>query len=503
MEAGMQSPMEAFKDPELWEKLATHPDTRPHIVDTGFRKTVERLRDDNSQQAVQAAMKDPRVMQALMALQGMRLSVTSDDIKRAERVGDMPKRDAVQTSDLEVAYKLQNSEEAKAAGNDRFKAGEWSTAIACWMQSLSLMLNEARAAREEGEYTAEAESADAARCATLNSNCAAAHLKLNRPHEALKACESALEVAPAGTDTSKSHFRMAQAHEALTAAAANPAAALKEAELAVQAVERAFAAADEAAKAAGEVGASSVRHMQREVQRLKALESKARGEAEARRVQDGREAKAAALRQTGVQLPTEERPRAARGGSTATGGAAEAETSSGGSSETASRGPWAPTPGYVQERDLSFWAEGWLASELPKLKHSNGAGCVITVTALNKSQSDIHASIKQKRDKASLFYDLTLIINWRGTSTLQRKTDGKMEGIMRMYNIGQDTRYNPGGDKETSFMYELGFPRDHFGQSEPWAEQIKAEAAELFHMVGELLQRWSKELVAKAAPLLK
>ena len=29
------------------------------------------------------------------------------------------------------------------------------------------------------------------------------------------------------------------------------------------------------------------------------------------------------------------------------------------------------------------------------------------------------------------------------------------------YNVGQDTKYCPGGDKETSYMYELGFPQVH------------------------------------------
>ena len=32
-------------------------------------------------------------------------------------------------------------------------------------------------------------------------------------------------------------------------------------------------------------------------------------------------------------------------------------------------------------------------------------------------------------------------------------------------------------------MYELGFPRDYYGASAPWAEEVKAEAAELlFHL---------------------
>ena len=50
-------------------------------------------------------------------------------------------------------------------------------------------------------------------------------------------------------------------------------------------------------------------------------------------------------------------------------------------------------------------------------------------------------------------------------------------------------------------MYELGFPREHFGQSEPWAELTKAAAADLFDLVAEVVQRWAKELTAKATAL--
>ena len=33
-------------------------------------------------------------------------------------------------------------------------------------------------------------------------------------------------------------------------------------------------------------------------------------------------------------------------------------------------------------------------------------------------------------------------------------------------------------------MHELGFPRDYYGPSAPWAEEVKAEAAGIFHLVG-------------------
>lgn len=52
-----------------------------------------------------------------------------------------------------------------------------------------------------------------------------------------------------------------------------------------------------------------------------------------------------------------------------------------------------------------------------------------------------------------------------------------------MYNVAQDTRFCLGGDKETSYMYELGFAPQYHAACEPWATQIKEEAAELFEII--------------------
>eukprot|EP00308_Calcidiscus_leptoporus_P010450 CAMPEP_0119359034 /NCGR_PEP_ID=MMETSP1334-20130426/7035_1 /TAXON_ID=127549 /ORGANISM="Calcidiscus leptoporus, Strain RCC1130" /LENGTH=76 /DNA_ID=CAMNT_0007373625 /DNA_START=172 /DNA_END=402 /DNA_ORIENTATION=- len=73
-----------------------------------------------------------------------------------------------------------------------------------------------------------------------------------------------------------------------------------------------------------------------------------------------------------------------------------------------------------------------------------------------------------------------------------------MKGIFKMYNVGQDTKFEPGGDKETSWMYELGFPREYFGASAAWAEQVKTEASELYFKTAEVVQRWIEALITKA-----
>jgi len=151
--------------------------------------------------------------------------------------------------------------------------------------------------------------------------------------------------------------------------------------------------------------------------------------------------------------------------------------------------------GYAREISYEFWAARWLGDKLKEVTH-NDNGCKIVISSLNTDQSDIHASVKLKHNARSLFYDLSLVVNWEGVSSIREGLG--MRGIMRLYNVGQDTKFDPGGDKETSWMYELGFPREYYGASEPWAEAMKSEAAELFHLTGEVVQKWIKALKKKA-----
>ena len=86
---------------------------------------------------------------------------------------------------------------------------------------------------------------------------------------------------------------------------------------------------------------------------------------------------------------------------------------------------------------------------------------------------------------------------WQGNP----KGKSEMDGVFRLYNVGQDTKFQLGGDKETSYMYELGFPQHYFGQCDLWAELIKAAAADLFDLVAAVVEKWVAELTAKAAAL--
>ena len=464
------TPFAVFSDPDIWSKLAAHPDTRPYVADSGFRKTIEALGSSQPDPSTaQRALADPRVMAALGALSGMRIDVTDEDLRRAERVGDMPKRDAVQTADVEVALQYTTAEDAKAAGNARFKAEEYGAAVACYQRALQIVYHY----NDEGVDGLVVDESDehAALRATLLSNTAAALLKLARPKEALAAAAQACALAQGanvskeqlkefGFDVTKAHFRAAQAHEQL-----------KEFGLALEALGRAAA------------GGGEPKLMARERARVQRLADQAERDAKARKAQLDREAAAEALRAAGTPLaapPT--------GGGAKAGGGANGDVGKGGS-------------GYLSERDLSHWAAQWLAERGKGLKHVAG-GCWIDVVGLNAAASEIHASMKEKRGRRALYYDASLVLDWKGTTTLGLRPGEEprgMAGVFKLYNVGQDTRFCPGGDKETSYMYELGFPRDYYGPSAPWAEEVKAEAAELFHLVGALVSgEWAGALARRA-----
>jgi len=438
------TPFAFFHDPNIWDKLARHPDTRPYILDAGFRANVEKMRQCSAQQAAGRGMDDPRIMQAIIAMQGNRLTVTEDELKHAEVAGNMPRRDPVQMPHLEAAWAHKTTQDAKDAGNAHYKAERFSEALACYQRALHI--------ESQG-------AADEAVRVTVHSNCAAALLKLRRPNEALQSCGLALIEPPKEVRIllanngvlSKVHYRKALAHEML-----------RQFEEAVKAMEISISVSGEPS-----------RLLQTEMKRLQKLREKGREEEKEAKLQVGRDAEAEVKRGAGITLSNPPPPGE-------------------GAMQKVDR---TLAKGYVREIDYAHWAKNWLSEHLLKVKISEG-GCKIKVTDLKLAQSEVHASVKLKHGKRSLFYDLSLVMGWDASTTLGG--GGKMSGICRLYNIGQDTRFNPGGDKETCWMYELGFPQEFYGQSAPWAEQIKAEAADLFHAAAEVLERWIKALTSKA-----
>ena len=131
-------PFDCFRQPDVWEKLRSHPDTRQYMTDSGYVTTIEFLRTAKTQKETKDYMEDPRVMQSMAALQGWGLTVSSEEMGKAEWLGQMPKRDAVQYPNLERAAVYKTVDQAKQAGNDQFKAGDYGDALACWLRAFHL-----------------------------------------------------------------------------------------------------------------------------------------------------------------------------------------------------------------------------------------------------------------------------------------------------------------------------------------------------------------------------
>jgi tetratricopeptide (TPR) repeat protein len=224
-------PLEAFRRSDVFETLACHPDTRPHVVDAGFREALSKLRTSSHEGGMRLIQHDPRLVQAMGVLNGHRVSATEADVRAAERVGDIKKRDAIQTADVEAALQCATVAEAKAAGNEHFKAGAHSKALACYARARVLLDSEEAAALaagasedDEDDKVATGAARSGTTRAVLLSNSAAALLRLERPAEALQAGLEALSAAPPRSSEplsvnvnvlSKIHYRLAHAYEQL------------------------------------------------------------------------------------------------------------------------------------------------------------------------------------------------------------------------------------------------------------------------------------------------
>ena len=83
----METPFDCFKRPDVIEQLRNHPTTRPYSLDSGFLAQVERMKNAKTQQEQgSVCMADPRLMQAMAALQNWGLTVTEKEQKHAEQV---------------------------------------------------------------------------------------------------------------------------------------------------------------------------------------------------------------------------------------------------------------------------------------------------------------------------------------------------------------------------------------------------------------------------------
>ena len=245
----METPFDCFRRPDVFEQLRAHPVTQAYSLDTGFCRQIEELQkldNDKDQQKISSmVMADPRLTQAMSALQGWGLTVTEKEVKHAESVGDAPKRDAVQMRHYQYAHQFTTPQAAKDAGNACFKEGKYAEALACWSKVRHLygqLIEKGPNALIEAGVPPPEPSLPC----TLHSNAAAALLKLERPDEALTELEGAIKAAPAEHDLSKVYHRKAQAYEAKAKKLVNAEKAEYEWEQALEAGRMALTAAKDA-----------------------------------------------------------------------------------------------------------------------------------------------------------------------------------------------------------------------------------------------------------------
>eukprot|EP00747_Dinoflagellata_sp_TGD_P223229 gnl/TRDRNA2_/TRDRNA2_94841_c0_seq1.p1 gnl/TRDRNA2_/TRDRNA2_94841_c0~~gnl/TRDRNA2_/TRDRNA2_94841_c0_seq1.p1 ORF type:complete len:506 (+),score=148.22 gnl/TRDRNA2_/TRDRNA2_94841_c0_seq1:214-1518(+) len=420
------------------------------MADPGFVSQIEKLRkladdpnrDPNDaeqvgkigQQIAGLAHNDPRVMQALMLLQGMNLTVEEQDMKKAESVGDMPRREPVQLEHLALVKDIESHEEAKAKGNEYFKKGDLATALAHYNRGVELL----RAGEE----------VPAVDLAALLSNAALCNLKLKWPDRAKKSASQAIAAIRHAGDTSfdqsKLFYRRALACEQL----AEMGAAVDDMSRALQQAKKSNLSLTEQHRLKGEV------------ERLKKLRQSFDEDADKKKKADENERIAEVKRMEGSKLVAKP-------------------------DDSAKDGPAAPGPSgaYLTEQDFSHWARCRISEAVKGIVHKSQGGARIEVTQLDDEKSKIQASITTKKGKRALYYEMDLHLFWTGHASPQlRPANGpdEMKGLIRVYNIAHDTKFELGGDENVCYMYQLGWDQRIKGD---WATDLQNEAAELFDLV--------------------
>lgn len=435
---------QALRAPDLMEKLCSHPDTRQHMADPGFLANIEKLRGiatdptvditdltkqaEIGQKIARAGHNDPRIMQALMTLQGMGLTVEEKDLKRAEDFGDMPRREPVQLEQLQLVRDVEDPDECKSRGNDYFKKGDLAAALAHYEKGIELLK-----AREDVPAVA---------LATLFSNAAMCFLKLKWPDRAKKHATMAISTLRAAGDESfdqsKLFYRRALACEMR-----------QEFNMAVDDMARALQQAKKT-----NVALAEQHRLKGELERLKKL-----------KLSHEEHLKKKASEKEGEKI-------------------AEVQRMQGTKLVEKSTAPKAHTDGNLQEQDFSHFAMQRIKEVVRGISHKGDSGCTVEISELDEERSKVNASITTKRGTRALYYDMDLHCNWtaKASPKLQPSdgSSGELKGLIRVYNIGHDTKFELGGDENTSYMYQLGWDQRKKGK---WVEDIQVEAAELFDLV--------------------
>uniref|UniRef100_A0A7S1SC34 Activator of Hsp90 ATPase AHSA1-like N-terminal domain-containing protein n=1 Tax=Alexandrium catenella TaxID=2925 RepID=A0A7S1SC34_ALECA len=358
----------------------------------------------------------------------------------------MKRREPVQLRELQMVRDLEDGDEAKAKGNELFKAGDLSAALAHYEKGVQLLRQQ--------------EQVPVVAVATLLSNAALCHLKLKWPDRAKKNASMAIaavrQAEDGAFDQSKLFYRRALACEQL-----------KDFGTAVDDMARAL----QQAKKTG-LPLAEQHRLKAEVERLKKLRASAEESAEKRRREQENERTAEVQRLQGEKLEASKK-------------------------SEASSVPIALNSDYLQEQDFSHWAKRQVQEAVKGVTHACASGGHIEVIELDESKSKIQAAITTKKGTRALYYEMDVHCTWKGKAAKGLASgDGphEMQGLIRVYNIAHDTKFQLGGDENTSYMYQLGWDHRKTG---PWVEDLRTEAAELFDKISERVDGVVRELRKK------
>ena len=106
---------------------------------------------------------------------------------------------------------------------------------------------------------------------------------------------------------------------------------------------------------------------------------------------------------------------------------------------------------WYQSPGAATASHRWLHHASDHTSAATEAGSV-RLTGLIEDRFDGHVLVKTKARRRALYYDLDVSCEWEGRHI---STGNTLRGVIRVYNVAQDTQFCPGGDTGTSYMYEI------------------------------------------------
>lgn len=403
---------------DVVQKCMHVPELRKHVADAAFLRSLRNMatkaESATSPELVTAAtrelMSDPRLMQCAMLGAGVRLTVAEEDMQRAERVGEIEKRSPLKTDDIvEAMRRFDNVDDAKSQGTAAYKRGETARAVAYWCRALAI--------RRLNGLADDPELAS-----TMYSNIAQALLKLDHPKRAEQAATRALAYLDVPRDAfaplttrdldekrRKALYRRALSRERLK----QYADALQDARIVDDAI--------------------LIARLQKFLKHEASLR-----EAKQKRVQEERDVQG--RRASGLSLSD------------------DVYTSN-------------DALGYLGERDYSNIFLSRIQKSVKDVQVDLGHGAFVQLVKCLSDQSSVSLSVTTKRGKRALYYDIDLVCSWEAhppqasfdispSSSPDDENEEQRQpvtGTMRLYNVSQETKYQPGADQNVAYMYQLGY----------------------------------------------